>query len=339
MINQSNSKPSMLKRAVVFTLISSLFATLFIVLFSYDFQTIFEDVTSASNMRIRVMDTYVKNFESYIGGSLRVSTYRTLDSIYTERLANGSPFRTQQDFNYTFVSCMSCGYTNCTSMSKQCNGSFASFMNNITFSALSNLNINTSYRINSITLYQTYPFDVEVSLDISYNVSDNINTNFSSWARRVVINETISIIGLKDPLVGLKSYNNRSIKQNTVCLYQSCWNKDTAKVFFDNKEYRHYPNGSSYLQRFWNITAISSCCGLETFLDSTIANYSTFNSYVDIYYWTGQYNCTNINFTGLPGSLEIIKIDYIAPDFKLDSKTAARFSLTSDGVLVCPISP
>ena len=77
-----DEKRSKSRKAVLFTFISVLFATLFIILFSYQFTLTSEEKSVATNTRIKVLDNYVKNFELYSENSLKISTYRVQCSIF-----------------------------------------------------------------------------------------------------------------------------------------------------------------------------------------------------------------------------------------------------------------
>ena len=54
------------KKAVLFTLISLLLAAMFVALFSAQYQYNPDDRSQASNTRVKVLDTYVRNFELYV---------------------------------------------------------------------------------------------------------------------------------------------------------------------------------------------------------------------------------------------------------------------------------
>ena len=100
------------RKAVLFSLISVLFAILFITLFSQSFNTLYEDRIPGSNIRIKVMDTYTRNFERYIGESIKISTYKALNNItiYNREHNSNRFFIDSQEFNDTFENCMICGY-------------------------------------------------------------------------------------------------------------------------------------------------------------------------------------------------------------------------------------
>ena len=91
------------KRAVLFTLLSVLLSALFLALFSSEFSYTVDDRATAADTRISVLDTYVKNFESYTDQSLNIATYKTLDSMYSYCILKNKFFNDSGDFNFTFA--------------------------------------------------------------------------------------------------------------------------------------------------------------------------------------------------------------------------------------------
>ena len=214
-----------------------------------------------------------------------------------------------------------------------CDGSLDSYLEQISTSANMNLNIDTKYVINSINITQEYPFDVEVRLNITYNISDKGDPTFASWDKNEMIAQTVSIINLKDPLVGVNTngtFERKIVRTNICSANDTCWDINKMTQFYSLKEYRHYVNSSSYLQRFWNDSSQSACCGLETLLDKSVISFSKMASYTDHTYWNASFDCSN------PDSIKVLEINATAYGFKLDEATAARYYVTESGVVVCP---
>jgi hypothetical protein len=331
----------MKKKAVLFTLISLLLASMFIALFSAQYQYNLEDRASASNTRVKVMDTYVKNFETYVDDSLQISSYKTLDALYSYIVGRNSFFSDSAEFNNTFYNCLACGYLNCTTKATSCPAPIAgndlgTMLSNITMLANQTLNIATDYTINSVSVYQVRPFEVEVDLDISYEVSDISSSDYAEWNIRKIIHQTISIQNLYDPLTALNTKNNyrKIIKPTNICadatVNDTCWNMNNTILFYNSQEYRQYYNGTNYLNRFWNKTVSSGYSGIESFLN--VSYVSGNNTYVDTYYWNGKYSCPSSNIT-------ILEFNFVNPGFRLDAYTAGRYNITDYGKIVCPTLP
>jgi len=328
----------MSKKAVIFTLISVLFAALFVSLFTYDYGSDSSLQIEAVNTRVRVLDDYVKNFQKYTEESLAISSFSTLNSMYTLMLKQGRFYVNSSDFNNTFRNCMTCAYTDCTTRIIPCpnmqNRTLTFLVNNITTLARNKLNIRTDYSIKSIEVYQSYPFDVEVDVVVEFKISDVLESEYASWNMTKTLHQTILIGMFSDPLIGLNTNDTlkRTITQyDGACAYnqtQTCWNLNITKAFYNSNQYKYFNNGTNYLERFWNGTTPSSCCGIESFINVSVASGN--NSYVDNYYWTGAYRCP------INGNVTLLRIGGIAPGFTLDYPTAVRYNVVNDKNSTCP---
>lgn len=324
------------KKAVLFTLISMLFAVLFISIFTYDYGMDNAVQADAVSTRVKVLDDYVKSFQKYTEQSLDIASFSTLNSMYDLMLSQNRFYANSSEFNNTFKNCMICAYTNCSSKTVSCpnmeNHTLTVLINNITTLADEMLNIKTSYSIKSLEIYQLYPFDVEINLIIEFKIYDVLEYEYASWNITETIHQTLPITDLFDPTTGLNTNNTlkkKIISYNGACAYnESCWNLNTTKAFYNSQQYKYFVNGTNYVQRFWNGTMPSSCCGIESFVNTAVASGN--NSYVDNYYWTGRYKCPTIP------NVTILRIDGIAAGFKLDYPTAVRYNVVNNQTGTCP---
>jgi len=328
------------RRAVLFSLISVLFSVLFITIFSQEFTSTYEDRIPGSNIRIKVMDVYTRNFEVYIGDSVKVATYHTLDGITIYQHNNGRMFfKDFSEFNKTFRDCMTCGYVNCSNQipSKSCNVgdySLKSRLDNITALSLQQLNIQTNYTLNSIDIRQDYPFEVEVTVNISYNVTDDSGANYyARWTKNSIITQEVPIVGLLEPTGYINdstnTYRQRIARYSGVCEFdESCWTNTTTQQFYSQNNFRYYSGGVSFLQRYWNDNSVSDCCGIETIMHPTqLSNPDRTNSYIDHYYWSGSYSCAAGN--------KIVSLKFGSDNVSLDENTASRYGVTNQSTVYC----
>jgi len=293
------------RKAIMFSLMSVLFSILFITLFSQNFSTVLEDRAQGSNVRIKVMDNYAKNFETYVGESMELSAYKALDAITEYQMDRGEFYNNFTEFRDAFYNCMMCGYVDCSDRTVANNCSLEGYdltsrVDTIIDLSNQQLNIKTVYSINSINISQTQPFDIDVTAEIYYGITDVSSEEFyASWSKNNTITREISIIGLLDPLgnineAGGTSYSRRILRYNGICANnQSCWNYINTVQFYNEKSFRHYQNSTSFLQRYWNDSANSNI-GIETILhpdelDTVNMGYS----YIDQHYWIGEYSCTS----------------------------------------------
>lgn len=318
------------RRAVLFSLISVLFSVLFITIFSQQFTSTYEDRIPGSNIRIKVMDVYTRNFETYIDDSVKVSAYRALGGI-TENLLSGG-FSDRAGFERAFSGCMECDHTNCSNqnVSNLCGlggYSLKARLDNITDLSSQQLNINTTYNINSISIDQEYPFEVQVTVNISYNVTDNSGKDYyARWSKNKVIVSDISIIGLYEPL----GYYPAGFRQD-ITRYagscdgnESCWNINTVNDFYSQDDFRYYKGAPSYLQRFWDDLTPSDCCGIETILHPSAYVNDTSKSFIEHQYWSGTVSCAKGD--------KMVNLTLGAESISLDEATASRYGVSNSSI-------
>jgi hypothetical protein len=328
------------KKAILFSLISVLFAVLFITLFSQNLNTTYEDRLPSSNIRIKVIDTYTRNFEKYVEDSVKVSGYKVLNTITIYRYNNGKFFNNFQEFNKTFHDCLICGYTNCSDkkISTNCNigsDNLTARLNDISQLSQNQLNIKTQYYINSIAIEQKYAFELEIKINISYNITDNTTEdNYARWSKEAIITQPITIIGLLDPKGYLNDSTNtykRTIKRYTgISEYnESRWDLTTFTQFYNDNSFRYYEGGSAFLNRYWNNMTPSDCCGIETILHpSELSGIKYNNSYIDNYYWNGKYSCNSTQ--------KILNITINVNNIHLDEASMARYQISNFSTQYCP---
>ena len=327
------------KKAVLFSLISVLFSILFVTIFTQSFSTTLSDKIPASNIRIKVMDTYTRNFESYAGSSVKISTYRILESM-TQNRKNSGFYADFNNFNQTFHDCMVCGQFQC-GVGPQCPSGDSGYdlksrLDNIVSLSLSQLNIKTVYKINSVDIAQGYPFQVDVTVNISYNVTDNSGGYYASWTRSSIIQQSVPIASLTDPLEYINSrggYQVPVIQYTGPCQFnESCWSFQNTQAFYESQQFRYYPNGTSFLQRYMNDTSPSNCCGIEHIMNATsIPGANVMGSFIDRLYWNSAYQCNNN-----PGDIKILNITLDSIGVSLDELTSSRYGVGSSGAQICP---
>ena len=303
------------KRGVLFTLISILFAVLFVTIFSYGFKEAKLQSNNPERLRVKVLDSYMRNFEQYSSDNLRVGTYETFD-VMTNNVKGSGFYANKAAFNLAFETTLT--------------NSLNTKLDVIKSKADTELNIQSKYTINKITLSQKYAYEVDVSLDITYYAADKANPSvYSNWSKTKIINGTVSILGLKDPYILRKdnAYTRTIKRYNGDCEFSdTCWNLAEVKSFYDNEQYRYSPSAPSFLQRFYDDQTGSNCCGIETFINPT-KTAATTNIMIDRLYWSTTQTCvTDKNILKYPTMNNLI----------LNVSNAGRYNITNDGTPYCP---
>jgi hypothetical protein len=316
------------KKAILLTITALLISLLFVIIFSK------ENILSSSytsqpvTTRVKVMDNYVKTIPVIIGESAGIATYNALNFVYTnDSLAGIST--TEQAFYDKLESCIICGHVgNCSTSVVPCTGMNGTDLKTIgdTMSALAktHLNLNTSFMVYGVNIIQSYPYDVDVRVDIGYTVRD---ADFGiNWSKRENITRIVSIIGLYDPLIAAntKGVIQKKIVRSFTCEFnESCWDFNKTRTFYNEQAFTYTVEGTSFLSRYWNSTSPSECCGIESFMNITdVRNVS----FLDHYYFSGIHTCSEDT---------LLAYAQFSPDFKLDSKTAGRYGISDNGTLIC----
>jgi hypothetical protein len=169
---------------------------------------------------------------------------------------------------------------------------------------------------------------VNVTIDISYNVTDNSSPKYyATWNKEKIISQPIVITGLLDPtgyISDAKHDGNRTIKEYSgdCVTNDACWNFVTVEQFYNESSFRQYNNGTSFLHRYWNDNSPSGLYGLETILHpSNISNIDVNSTYIDHYYWNHTYTCANHN-------KRMLNIILGSENVHMDDITAARYNVT-----------
>ena len=191
----------MTRKAILFSMISVLLATFFMLLFWSANAPRLERTTSAIETRVGVMDRYVASWDGYAEDALRLSTRGALiemTGIYTD---NRTPVDVS-DIIGNLSECLSSGVFNPTRSTVGCMpggvaDTYAARLNNFSSVAQNELDITTT--INTVTAYQIQdwsPFELLIVFTMNYTIGDP----FASWNRSKHHDVVVSVIGLPDPL-------------------------------------------------------------------------------------------------------------------------------------------
>ena len=320
------------KKGIFFTFIAITIMALFILIYTPQADISFQKDTQAVKNRISSINNYVSDLESsYFETVLRATTYKTilslifyinstgsfinnLDPVFSEVMINGTINQVQID--------------TITGKKIMDNNTLTNWSNRIIEAARDTSNVNTTIIINSVSVFQTKPWNIDSSLSLSFTVKSNV----AEWNKSAIISTTIDIGGFYDPYYLIntnKAYTNQ-IKKSTVEFNQ--WNISKVREHLRNGTYVHWENSDapSFLMRFTNTITSSSCCGIESLVNpNKISSSDQIDSYVDYIFWNPANNipCNQLyNITNPPTSLGLWdEFRY----FKLDIDHVARYNITS----------
>ncbi len=186
------------KKGVFFTFIALFMIILIISYVTTKENYRYRERSSAISMRIKTMNKFMQDFEEDINRELYIGGYRALISMnaYVKLIQGYVP-----EVNQVFAEILVNGTANGTTMdlmSQETQGAdITSWLARINEES-SKLNIYVNMYINKIEVSQVSPWDIEIQLNATVNISDQ--KNLASWNFNKIYARQISILGFEDPL-------------------------------------------------------------------------------------------------------------------------------------------
>lgn len=305
------------KRGVIFTVLAIVIAVFFSLIFSAQIEKPIDHKTIIIETRVNVLNSYLTNFFDFAQEAGAITGYSALQGVI-EDLNNMRAYN--PDFEAQYHRCIEKG--NLTS-SKVCPGmsdkTLTYYLDRMQTLALDKLNIKSQYTIHNITTTQSVgPFSIEVSINLSLNITDD----YANLSDTRIVTSSISIEGLLDPLYLINGSYNQTINRTTIKKKAGeiggIWNHSDLQQLFYNHEYRNHYAGINFIKRIkGNLTYnASDMFGIESFVNHTGpgVSYGSKHTMVDYLFWQNvTLNCTN--------PVQIVEIDSTIispPGFQLD---------------------
>ncbi|MFH1400783.1 MAG: hypothetical protein ABIH41_04645 [Nanoarchaeota archaeon] len=163
--------------------------------------------------------------------------------------------------------------------------SFNALMGNYSDLAADNLNINSSVTLNDVSIFQVYPWVVQVRVNTTMRSQDN----YSTYTKNFTFDVEVPIAGLQDPLFAYWGKYPKMIVPTNIT-QDADFNVQSFTQFVKDEQYKAAKNISvSYLDRLMDHVVLSDCCGIMSVItpsripliaDRDIANYS----YIDFFF-------------------------------------------------------
>lgn len=304
------------KKGIFFTFISITMMVIFILVFTPQADISLQKDAQSARLRISSIDNYVDDLENrYFEDVLRAATYKTILSLIFYINSTGAYL---PNLDSAFSEVLITGNINnipidsITGKKIMDNNTFTDWGSRIAKTSKETLSVNTTIAVNNAGVHQTEPWAIESKISLNFTVKSSI----AEWKKdNVIITASIDVEGFYDPyyLVNTnKAYTNQ-IKKSGVGFNQ--WNVSKAREHLRNGTYVHWENSDapSFLMRFTNTIANSSCCGIESIANpNNIIPNDQIDSYADYLIWSNKYsnNCTFLyNITGLWDEFRYIKLD------------------------------
>ena len=276
-----------------------------VIIFSFKVYTDYglKDKMESIEARVNTMNNFIKGMEKDMGNAIFIVGFRSLLSI-EDYMMNHDTFLNVDDypslsvaFEEAFVNgAIPRGITE-DKMPLMDNNTFLNWTQRMKSQA-NKTDIGLGFTINDVTISQSEPWQVDVSVDLTISIQDKKNT--ASWSINKVFTEKINITGFVDPLYFVNNNGkvNNTIRKTTVDPSASASNLETHLL---NSYYIEHSDAPSYLMRFENnlgssSNGIESLVNSQKLIDAGLTEKS--RSAVDFIYY-GSQTTTNCNIKDL----------------------------------------
>ena len=321
------------KKGIFFTFIAITLIAMFTLMLAPQADISLQKNAQELQTRISVIDNYVTDLESrFFEAALRATTYKTILSlIFYMNSTSSYIVNLDSAFSEVMLTGRIGGLPIDTITGKKImeNNTLTDWNNRMIEAAKDTLNVNTTISVINVSVFQTKPWNIDSRLIANFTVKSNV----AEWKKSSGVSATISIESLYDPyyLVNTNGASTNQIKKSTVEFNQ--WTIAKVREHIRNGTYVHWQESDapSFLMRFTNTIASSSCCGIESLVNpNKLIQPDQWDSYADYHFWSHKFasNCTQLyNITGLWDEFR---------HFKLDIEHVVRYNITAqDTVKTC----
>ena len=251
------------KRAFLFTTIAiALSIVIILSFFVYNRYTLKNEMKPIET-RVKTMNNFLKDLKNDIDNSIFIIGFRSLLSledyiIKYDKFLNepGMP-----NLNNAFREVFRYGTINSEKMDLMENNTFTNWTQKMKMQA-NKTGIKLDFTIDDVTISQSSPWMVDISVDLTITASDKKNT--ASWTISEVFTKKMNITGFVDPLylVNNDGKVNNSIRKTIVSSFAT-----GLLTHLLNSYYTEHTDAPSYLMRFENNLG-SSTYGIESLVNS-----------------------------------------------------------------------
>ena len=247
------------KKAFFFTTIA--IALSIVIILSHNVYTGYrlKDKMESTEVRIDTMNNFIKDLENDIQNAIFIVGFRSLLSLEDYIMEYGKFFSEPDmpSLGNAFEEVFGYGTIDSEKMSLMENNTFLNWAEKMKAQA-DKIDVVLDVAINDVTITQTEPWMVDVSVNLRINAQDKKNT--ASWTINKVFTKKINITGFVDPLylINTNGIANNTIRKTTVLNFPS-----GLPTHLSNAYYIEHSDAPSYLMRFENKLA-SSPYGIES---------------------------------------------------------------------------
>ncbi|MGV8168782.1 MAG: hypothetical protein ACP5N3_01885 [Candidatus Nanoarchaeia archaeon] len=288
-------------------------AGLLFTVFYFENEYSYRDRQALHQKRIVFMNDFVKGFQQDIDRAVQIASVRALISLEDFVATNGEFLNSTE---YYFKEAVQNGTIEGTPVELMNDSNLNSYLEK-TRAITSEIGINMTANITNITLSQSNPWNVTVTLDILISITDAGNTAY--WNYSLISISEVPIYNLRDPLYSHYTYNrlsNTIRPSNYSNPFVNETNNDTANLIA-HAEGGYYIESNlspNFIMRFENNISPNEY-GIESIVDLADLSDQDISVYldrikIDYIYFNNLYNDTQeykvCNITNIPDNLYLI---------------------------------
>ncbi|MFC1741323.1 hypothetical protein ACFL3V_02200 [Nanoarchaeota archaeon] len=296
------------KKGIFFTLIAVSLLGIMLFTFGVTYSYSLHEKSAIIETRVDTMNRFLQTVDDDMQNAIYISGYRSMVALTDYLVTNGS-YVTDSEAALTelFMNSTVEGYEHVF----MANNTFPNWTTKIAGKG-SEIGINISVSILSLSVYHTSPWNVRFSVESEINLSDQKST--ANWSKQKSLYSDISIIGFEDPWYPLHTNGvvNKRINQSIHDGNFSQGN-DTSNLneHIANTYYIAFNASPSFLMRF-DENYSTSPYGIESLVNKTdVLNYCSIStSSTDHICWQKNTSITTWRVTGINSTA-----------FRLDNET------------------
>ena len=229
------------KKAVFITLSSILIVSLFLLYFSTKDDLTVKQKAEVQESRVASINNFAENLENvYLERALYATSQRALYSITEHMIDEGEYVNLSRDFPDALINGSLRRDGGDVDLDPMDKNTFMYWLDNLTEVSRQEMNIYTDFNVTGVIINQSYPWEVNVTLFLKYNIT---SPQVVSIVREdAVVSTDFSVEGFTDPLIAVETGGDIMRELQRSKIYMDTGNTDAEisvdpEVILDNETY------------------------------------------------------------------------------------------------------
>ncbi len=250
------------KKGFTYLLVTSLAVIVILGIFFASSAYKYQDQEQLYQVRINVMNDFVKNLNYDIHRASYIAAYRTMLALEEYVTSNGVYLN---DINASFKETFFYGTINGTDAALMENSSFSDYLSKVEqLSSQTGIVVNAT--VTQITLSQPDPWSINVNISMMIYINDS--KKVATWVINNSYETNIPIYNLRDPLYSMNTFNRlpNTIRVSNTTILVNGSNTSALQYLINNSYYLASTYAPSFLDRFEGKTSPDQY-GIESMVD------------------------------------------------------------------------